>query len=148
MYVDTSSVNSVDSYYTSNSAVYGGTFYIRDTFLQTSHNYYTNNTADNGGVIDGKCLGPQSHAGSIASIGNYYLGNAAQDGGAIRTDVYIINATDDTHFNNYAEAGRAIYHQQGIIYTSGTNFAENRAAQGGAVDTCHSSPSFSDTHFI
>ena len=150
MFFDSSSiVNSLDSNYTSNSALHGGAFAIFQGSLQTSQSYFTNNTAIIGGAIFCTCL-DLSNACSIVSTGNYYMQNCANDsGGAISVvDSCNIHDTDDYFSYNYAEVGGAMYNQQGTISISKTVFSNNNAiSAGGAIFTRHSVLSISEIHF-
>ena len=147
MYADSSSITSLDSYYTNNSASTGGVFHLAQSFLQTSKSYYSNNTATRvGGALYCACF-ELSHVCSIVSIGNFYMSNVAQVGGGITALSYNVITTNDYYSVNYAEqGGAAINHIQGTLSISGTSFYNNNASSG-AIVTDHSSVSISHSHF-
>ena len=159
IYMESSNISSVGSYYEKNQAnAFGGVIVTVNANISISECYFSDNQAEscavvyvqNSSIYTNSCLysnnratlegGVMStYASSIKSVGSYYSSNSAQYGGVFSISHSSLQTSQSYYTNNTAIQGGAIFADMANVSISGGICSYNQAETGAVVYVKNSS---------
>jgi len=119
--------NSVDTEWSSNSAIRGGVIYNNNGTVFFKGGYIYENQATNGGVIYNN---GEDAVANIENGAKLYSNNATSNGGAVYNYQGTLNVTGELSENEAMKAGGGIFNDNGIVNLYGGIIGSNLSVDG------------------